>query len=136
MGETAAVSVPLVLNTDGSVPPFFKTALHQTHLILHHQTLCRLIFVYGKLCRRRRNRCTKIRHIIRDRRIRLMPYCGNHRHPALENRPRDISSLNAHRSSIEPPPRPTIITSTSACSNIRIPCTILSAAPSPCTFAG
>ncbi len=44
------------------------------------------------------------------------------------------SSLNAHRSSIEPPPRPTISTSTSARSfAVRIACAMSAAAPSPCT---
>ena len=38
------------------------------------------------------------------------------------------SSLNAHRSSIEPPPLPTIITSTPSCSSARIPLTTLAAA--------
>ena len=47
-----------------------------------------------------------------------------------------FSSLKAHRSSMEPPPRPTIITSTFRRSNMRIPRTMLSAASSPCTMAG
>ena len=47
-----------------------------------------------------------------------------------------FSSLNAHRSSIDPPPLPTIITSTFASSSARIPRTTLSDAPSPCTSAG
>ena len=42
-----------------------------------------------------------------------------------------ISSLKAQRSSMDPPPRPTMITSTPASSSIWIPFTILSAAPSP-----
>ena len=48
-----------------------------------------------------------------------------------------ISSLKAHRSSSEPPPRPTMITSTppSAFSS-RMPWATSPAAPSPCTRAG
>ena len=46
------------------------------------------------------------------------------------------SSLNAQRSSMLPPPRPTIMTSTFSASSAWIPFTILSAAPSPCTSAG
>ena len=47
------------------------------------------------------------------------------------------SSLNAHRSSIEPPPRPTISTSTSARSfAVRIAPAISAAAPSPWTAVG
>ena len=42
-----------------------------------------------------------------------------------------ISSLKANKSSMEPPPRPTIITSTLCFSKARIPSTILCAAPSP-----
>ena len=67
----------------------FQNRTAQTHLIFLHQILCSLIFVHRKLCSRRRSRSPKIRHIIRDRRIRLMPYCGNHRHPALKNRTRN-----------------------------------------------
>ena len=46
------------------------------------------------------------------------------------------SSLNAQRSSMLPPPRPTIMTSTFSASSAWIPFTILSEAPSPCTSAG
>ena len=46
------------------------------------------------------------------------------------------SSLNAHKSSMEPPPLPTIITSIPIVSSFSIPETILDAAPSPCTSAG
>ena len=47
------------------------------------------------------------------------------------------SSLNAQRSSAEPPPRPTIITSTrSSAQRASIPATIRSGAPSPCTSDG
>ena len=42
-----------------------------------------------------------------------------------------ISSLNAHKSSIEPPPLPTIITSTPNLSSALIAFTIDMAAPSP-----
>ncbi len=48
-----------------------------------------------------------------------------------------ISSLKAHRSSTEPPPRPTITTSTPTTAPIAlIPRAMSSAAPSPCTRAG
>ncbi|CEV42025.1 Uncharacterised protein [Streptococcus pneumoniae] len=48
-----------------------------------------------------------------------------------------ISSLKAHNSSIEPPPRPTISTSISPISfAVRIACTIEGAADSPCTSTG
>ena len=47
-----------------------------------------------------------------------------------------LSSLNAHRSSIEPPPRPTISTSRCSASRVWIARTILGAAPAPCTSAG
>ena len=48
-----------------------------------------------------------------------------------------ISSLNAHRSSSEPPPRHTISTSTSACRFAsRIAAAISLRAPAPCTDAG
>ena len=46
------------------------------------------------------------------------------------------SSLNAHRSSIEPPPRPAIITSSPMESSLRIPFTMLYFASSPWTVAG
>ena len=46
------------------------------------------------------------------------------------------SSLNAHKSSIEPPPLPTIIRSTPALSRNLIPVHTDSAAPSPWTLAG
>ena len=42
-----------------------------------------------------------------------------------------ISSLKAHRSSMEPPPLPTIITSISSQASLSIPRTMLSFAPSP-----
>ncbi len=45
-------------------------------------------------------------------------------------------SLKAHRSSMEPPPRPTIITSTPNASSARMPLTMLPTAASPCTMAG
>ena len=48
-----------------------------------------------------------------------------------------ISSLNAHRSYILPPPRPTISVSTSFVAlKYSIALTTLSAAPTPCTCAG
>ncbi len=48
-----------------------------------------------------------------------------------------ISSLNAHKSSIDPPPRPTIIRSMFfSFSSALIPSTIDLAAPLPCTLAG
>ena len=48
-----------------------------------------------------------------------------------------ISSLNAHKSSILPPPRPTISVSTSFVAlKYSIALTTLSAAPTPCTCAG
>ena len=48
-----------------------------------------------------------------------------------------VSSLNAHKSSIEPPPRPIIIMSTrSAVLNICIPVMSDAAASSPCTSDG
>ena len=46
------------------------------------------------------------------------------------------SSLKAQRSSMEPPPRPQMITSTPYLSSVRMPRTILSAARSPWTVAG
>ena len=47
------------------------------------------------------------------------------------------SSLKVHRSSIEPPPRATMITLTlSIFSSRRIACTTSSAAPMPCTLTG
>ena len=47
------------------------------------------------------------------------------------------SSLKAHKSSREPPPRPTMITSTWGRAEISaMPWAISSAAPSPCTWAG
>ena len=46
------------------------------------------------------------------------------------------SSLKAHKSSIEPPPRPTIITSKFIASSVRMPCAMLCAAFFPCTRAG
>ena len=46
------------------------------------------------------------------------------------------SSLNAQRSSMEPPPRPTIIASSPRRSRALMPFTMLSAAPWPCTRAG
>ena len=72
----------------------------------------------------------------------------DYRHPAIELLQKNgsvshskialatSSSLNAHKSSMEPPPRPTMITSTPSASNARIPFTILLTAPSPCTSAG
>ena len=47
-----------------------------------------------------------------------------------------ISSLKAHKSSIEPPPRPSIITSTSDSLASLIILTIFSLAPTPCTKVG
>ena len=38
-----------------------------------------------KLCRSRRRRCTKIRHIIYDRRVCLMSYCRNNRYTTFKN---------------------------------------------------
>ncbi len=45
-------------------------------------------------------------------------------------------SLKAHKSSMEPPPLPTIITSTPKASNARMPRTMLGTAASPWTMAG
>ncbi len=76
---------------------------------------------------RRRRGSARIGDKVGDGEIGFVPYA----------RDQTTSSLNAHKSSMPPPPRQTISTSISLRTEaVRMACAMLSPAPSPCTGVG
>ena len=49
--------------------------------------LCLPVIIYRQLCRCGRSRSPQIRHIVCDRRVRLMSYCRDDRHTAFKDSP-------------------------------------------------
>ncbi len=125
ISQTLSVILSLLPGSDTENASDTASAVHgqvlpALHCLLHTVSEASNILQYlseirhCKFCSCRRRWGTKICHKICDRKISFVTYCRNNGRPALKNSSGNFSSLNAQRSSIDPPPRPTIITSTSA----------------------
>ena len=80
--------------------------------------------------------CPQVSYQVADGIIRFMPDCRYDRHLTGIHSPCDPLVIKRHKSSSEPPPRPTMITSGDTLSASCNAETIDAGAPSPCTSAG